>query len=74
MPVEAADTGRGIRADELPAAWKKLVRGSDARGTPGSGLGPALLFYGNKADGSKPDIMGGGVRAALAGGRKSAVR
>ncbi|MFE3199305.1 sensor histidine kinase [Embleya sp. NPDC055664] len=41
--VEVADTGRGIRADELPNVWEELVRGSDARGTPGSGLGLALV-------------------------------
>ncbi|MGC0419022.1 sensor histidine kinase [Embleya sp. AB8] len=41
--VEVADTGRGIRADELPSVWEELVRGSDARGTPGSGLGLALV-------------------------------
>ncbi|WP_406293694.1 HAMP domain-containing histidine kinase [Embleya sp. NBC_00888] len=41
--VEVADTGRGIRADELPTVWEELVRGSDARGTPGSGLGLALV-------------------------------
>ncbi|MDI2125946.1 sensor histidine kinase [Yinghuangia seranimata] len=41
--VEVADTGHGIRADELPYVWGELVRGSDARGTPGSGLGLALV-------------------------------
>jgi two-component system OmpR family sensor kinase len=41
--VEVADTGQGIPADELPYVWGELVRGSDARGTPGSGLGLALV-------------------------------
>jgi two-component system OmpR family sensor kinase len=41
--VEVADTGDGIPADELPHIWEELYRGQGARGTPGSGVGLALV-------------------------------
>jgi two-component system OmpR family sensor kinase len=41
--VEVADTGQGIPADELPYVWDELVRGSEVRDIPGSGVGLALV-------------------------------
>ncbi|MCX7680563.1 MAG: HAMP domain-containing histidine kinase [Anaerolineae bacterium] len=41
--VEVADTGPGIPEEELPHVWEELYRGQGARGTPGSGLGLALV-------------------------------
>lgn len=41
--VEVADTGQGIRSDELPHVWGELVRGSEVRDIPGSGVGLALV-------------------------------
>jgi two-component system OmpR family sensor kinase len=41
--VEVADTGIGIPAEELGGVWDELARGSAARGTPGMGLGLALV-------------------------------
>ena len=41
--VEIADTGPGIPDDEQPEVWEELYRGKNARGTPGSGLGLALV-------------------------------
>ncbi len=41
--VEIADTGPGIPEDELAHVWEELFRGKMARGTPGSGLGLALV-------------------------------
>jgi len=41
--VEVADTGQGIPADELPHVWDELVRGSEVRDIPGSGVGLALV-------------------------------
>lgn len=41
--VEVADTGQGIPADELPHVWGELVRGSEVRDIPGSGVGLALV-------------------------------
>lgn len=41
--VEVADAGPGIPMEELPRVWEELYRGQGARGTPGSGLGLALV-------------------------------
>lgn len=41
--VEIGDTGPGIPEEELPHVWDELFRGKMARGTPGSGLGLALV-------------------------------
>jgi two-component system, OmpR family, sensor kinase len=41
--VEVADTGVGIPSDEVGHIWEELARGSAARGTPGMGLGLALV-------------------------------
>lgn len=41
--IEIADTGPGVPPDELPHVWDELYRGKLARGTPGSGLGLALV-------------------------------
>ena len=41
--IEVADTGCGIPDEETPHIWDELYRGQGARGTPGSGLGLALV-------------------------------
>jgi two-component system OmpR family sensor kinase len=41
--VEVADSGMGIQPDDLPKIFEDLYRGSNARGTEGSGLGLALV-------------------------------
>lgn len=41
--VEVADAGPGIPEDEVDLVFDELARGRDARGTPGSGLGLALV-------------------------------
>ena len=41
--IEVADTGPGIPADDLSKIFEELYRGSNARGTEGSGLGLALV-------------------------------
>jgi len=41
--VEVADEGSGIPEEELPHVTEELFRGKGARGTPGSGLGLALV-------------------------------
>ena len=41
--VEVADSGMGIQSDDLPKIFEDLYRGSNARGTEGSGLGLALV-------------------------------
>ncbi len=41
--VEVADTGPGIAEEELAHVWQELYRGKEARETPGSGLGLALV-------------------------------
>ena len=41
--IEVADTGCGIPGEEVPHIWDELYRGQGARGTPGSGLGLALV-------------------------------
>lgn len=43
VAVEVADTGPGIRADELPHLGEELYRGSAPRSVEGSGLGLALV-------------------------------
>lgn len=41
--IEVADTGPGIALEDLPKIFDELYRGSNARGTEGSGLGLALV-------------------------------
>lgn len=41
--IEVADTGPGIPLEDLPKIFDELYRGSNARGTEGSGLGLALV-------------------------------
>lgn len=41
--IEVADTGPGIPELEQSLVWEKLYRAEAARGTPGSGLGLALV-------------------------------
>ncbi len=41
--IEITDSGQGIPEDEQAQVWDELFRGKDARGTPGSGLGLALV-------------------------------
>lgn len=41
--VEVADSGAGIPSDDLPKIFEELYRGSNSRGTEGSGLGLALV-------------------------------
>jgi len=41
--VEVADSGAGISSEDLPKIFEELYRGSNARGTEGSGLGLALV-------------------------------
>jgi two-component system OmpR family sensor kinase len=41
--LEVADTGPGIREEELPHVWEELYRGDSGRSVPGSGLGLALV-------------------------------
>ena len=41
--VEVADSGGGIASEDLPKIFEELYRGSNARGTEGSGLGLALV-------------------------------
>lgn len=41
--LEVADTGPGIREEELPHVWEELYRGNSGRSVPGSGLGLAIV-------------------------------
>ncbi|MBK9923781.1 MAG: HAMP domain-containing histidine kinase [Anaerolineales bacterium] len=41
--IEVADTGAGIAPEDLGSIFDELYRGSNARGTEGSGLGLALV-------------------------------
>ncbi len=41
--VEVADTGSGIRVEEIPYVFEELYRGEAARGVDGSGLGLTLV-------------------------------
>jgi len=41
--IEVADTGMGIPFEDLASIFEELYRGSNARGTEGSGLGLALV-------------------------------
>lgn len=41
--IEVADTGMGIPPEDVASIFKELYRGSNARGTEGSGLGLALV-------------------------------
>jgi len=54
--IEVADTGMGIPPEDLASIFEELYRGSNARGTEGSGLGLALV---NRI----ASLHGGGVGA-----------
>ncbi len=41
--LEVSDTGMGIPEEDVATVWEELARGSNARGTVGSGLGLALV-------------------------------
>jgi two-component system, OmpR family, sensor kinase len=41
--IEVADSGTGIPSEDLSKIFEELYRGSNARGTEGSGLGLALV-------------------------------
>jgi two-component system, OmpR family, sensor kinase len=41
--IEVADTGMGIPTEDVTSIFDELYRGSNARGTEGSGLGLALV-------------------------------
>jgi len=41
--IEVADTGMGIPPEDIASIFEELYRGSNARGTEGSGLGLALV-------------------------------
>jgi two-component system OmpR family sensor kinase len=41
--MEVPDSGEGIPSEDLPKIFGELYRGSNARGTEGSGLGLALV-------------------------------
>ena len=41
--LRIADTGPGIRADELPHIWERLFRGDTSRTERGLGLGLSLV-------------------------------
>jgi two-component system OmpR family sensor kinase len=41
--IEVADSGAGIPPEDLSGIFEELYRGSNARGTEGSGLGLALV-------------------------------
>lgn len=41
--IEVADTGMGIPPEDVASIFEELYRGSNARGTEGSGLGLALV-------------------------------
>lgn len=41
--IEVADTGPGIKNEELPFVWEELYRGEGGRTVAGSGLGLALV-------------------------------
>lgn len=43
VEIEVADSGTGIPEHELGTVFDELARGEQARGTPGSGLGLALV-------------------------------
>ncbi|MFC0673994.1 sensor histidine kinase [Brachybacterium hainanense] len=43
VTLEIADTGRGIRAEDLPHVWEELWRAAEARGSEGTGLGLSLV-------------------------------
>ncbi len=43
ITIEITDSGAGIPEDEQAQVWDELFRGKQARGTPGSGLGLALV-------------------------------
>jgi two-component system, OmpR family, sensor kinase len=71
VQVEIADSGPGIPGEELPRIFEELYRGSNARGSEGSGLGLALVrriverHGGSISVRSRMDLMPGTVFAVL---------
>jgi two-component system OmpR family sensor kinase len=43
LVIEVADSGPGIPEEDQPHVFDELYRGANARGSPGSGLGLALV-------------------------------
>jgi len=43
VAIEVADTGPGIKKEELTYVWEELYRGEGGRTVPGSGMGLALV-------------------------------
>jgi two-component system OmpR family sensor kinase len=56
VEVEVADSGAGIPAHELDTVFDELARGEHARGTPGSGLGLALVRVVAERHGGSVDL------------------
>ncbi|HYQ73557.1 sensor histidine kinase [Cellulomonas sp.] len=68
VEVEVADSGTGIPAHELDTVFDELARGEQARGTPGSGLGLALVRVVAERHGGSVDLRsrpGQGTSARL---------
>lgn len=68
VEVEVADSGTGIPAHELDTVFDELARGEQARGTPGSGLGLALVRVVAERHGGTVDLRsrpGQGTSARL---------
>lgn len=68
VEVEVADSGTGIPAHELDSVFDELARGEHARGTPGSGLGLALVRVVAERHGGAVDLRsrpGQGTSARL---------
>lgn len=66
--VEVADSGTGIPEHELGTVFDELARGEQARGTPGSGLGLALVRVVAERHGGTVDLRsrpGQGTSARL---------
>ncbi len=65
---EVADTGPGIPEPEVTQVWKELYRGQAAHGTPGNGIGLALVraiveLHGGQAN--LHSILGQGTTVSL---------
>ncbi|MBW0253485.1 sensor histidine kinase KdpD [Cellulomonas sp. PS-H5] len=68
VEIEVADSGTGIPAHELDTVFDELARGEQARGTPGSGLGLALVRVVAERHGGAVDLRsrpGQGTSARL---------
>jgi two-component system sensor histidine kinase TctE len=66
--LEVIDHGNGLAADERAHMTERFARGDEARSTPGSGLGLALVKAIMHAHGGElelDDTPGGGLTARL---------